>query len=296
MATPLLSGSGVALVTPFLPDLSIDWASFDRLLAYVGQGSDFAVVAGTTGESATLRPGEKNALLQAVRKHPAWVGKPIVLGLGGNNTEELLAEIAATDFASVTAILSVTPYYSKPSTRGLIAHYQTLADASPVPVILYNVPGRTGVNLGVSAVETLAKHPNIAGLKEASADIMQWQHQKLRVPADFALLAGDDGLAPAMLMLGGHGVIGVMGNVLPQLFGNMIRAYLQGHTADGWALHSLYLNPNLNDMLYAEGNPVGIKAALEAAGICAATVRPPLAEASPELKATLAGMLKDVKA
>lgn len=296
MATPLLSGSGVALVTPFLPDLSIDWAAFDRLLAYVGPGSDFAVVAGTTGESATLRPGEKNALLQAVRRHPAWAGKPIVLGLGGNNTEELVAEIAATDFAGVTAILSVTPYYSKPSARGLIAHYQTLADASPVPVILYNVPGRTGVNLGVAAVETLAKHPNIAGLKEASADIMQWQHQKLRVPADFALLAGDDGLAPAMLMLGGHGVIGVMGNVLPQLFGNMIRAYLQGHTADGWALHSLYLNPNLNDMLYAEGNPVGIKAALEAAGICAATVRPPLAEASLELKATLAGMLKDVKA
>jgi 4-hydroxy-tetrahydrodipicolinate synthase len=286
----------VALVTPFTPTLSIDWPAFDRLLAHTGQGSDFAVVAGTTGESATLRLGEKAALVAAVHNHPAWAGKPIVLGLGGNNTEELLAEIATTDFTAITAILSVTPYYSKPSTRGLIQHYKTLADASPVPVILYNVPGRTGVNLGVDAVAELAQHPNIRGLKEASADLMQWQHQRLRVPADFALLAGDDGLAFATLAMGAHGVIGVLGNVLPDLFGDMIRTHLSGNLTEAWALHRQYLQPNINDTLYLEGNPVGIKAALEVAGICAATVRPPLAEASPSLKATLAQMLKDVKA
>jgi 4-hydroxy-tetrahydrodipicolinate synthase len=125
--------------------------------------------------------------------------------------------------------------------------------------------------------------------------MMQWQQQRLVVPADFALLAGDDGVAPAMLALGGCGVIGVMGNVLPMLFGDMIRTSLQGDVATAWSLHRRYLQPNLNDTLYAEGNPVGIKAALEVEGICAATVRPPLAEATPELKATLAHMLKEVK-
>ena len=291
---PLLQGSGVALVTPFHTDLSIDWAAFDRLLAHTGPGSDFAVVAGTTGESATLRLGEKHALLQAARRHAAWAGKPLVLGLGGNDTEALLAEMAETDFAGVSAILSVTPYYNKPSTRGLIQHYQMLADAAPVPVILYNVPGRTGVNLGAAAVEELAQHPNIAGLKEASADLMQWQHQALHVPQDFCLLAGDDGLAPAMLSLGGHGVIGVLANVLPGLFGQMVRTARAGRIAEAFALHRSYLKPNFNDALYAEGNPVGIKAALEAAGICHATVRPPLAEASAGLKATLAQMLEEV--
>ena len=296
MNTPILTGSGVALVTPFTPGLGIDWPAFDRLLAHCGPGSDFAVVAGTTGESATLREGEKMALAQAVRKHSAWAGKPIVLGMGGNNTEELLREIAEIDFTGITAILTVAPYYSKPSARGMIAHYKAVADASPVPVILYNVPGRTGVNLGVAVVEELARHPNIKGLKEASADLMQWQHQALRVPADFALLAGDDGLAPAMLALGGCGVIGVMANVLPELFGRMVAAATAGDLAEAWHLHGQYLNPNLNDMLYAEGNPVGIKAALEAAGICGAAVRPPLAEASAELKAALARMLKDINA
>jgi 4-hydroxy-tetrahydrodipicolinate synthase len=294
MASPLVTGSGIALVTPFGPTLGIDWPGFERLLTHTGRAADFAVLAGTTGESATLSHTEKAELVQAVRHHAAWAGKPIVLGLGGNDTRALLEEIARTDFAAITAILSVTPYYSRPSTAGMVAHFTALADACPVPVILYNVPSRTGVNLGTEAVTILSQHPNIAGLKEASADLMQWQHQRLGVRQGFALLAGDDGLAPAMLALGACGVIGVMGNALPGLFGQMIDEALAGNLDAASRLHARYLVPNLNDMLYAEGNPVGVKAALEALGICSARVRPPLAEASTTLKNTLARMLQEV--
>jgi 4-hydroxy-tetrahydrodipicolinate synthase len=251
-----------------------------------------AVIAGTTGESVTLRDGEKEALVKATAAHPAWVGKPIVLGLGGNDTAKVVAEIAETDFANLTAILSVTPYYSKPTTRGLVAHFVALADASPVPVILYNVPSRTGVNLGTVAVEELARHPNIIGIKEASADLMQWQHERRVTPPDFILLAGDDGLALPMLAMGAAGVIGVLGNILPMQFGDMIRSALRGDMDIAWALHKHYLT--FQDALYPEGNPVGVKAALEAAGICRATVRLPLAEASAPYKAALGRQLMDV--
>jgi 4-hydroxy-tetrahydrodipicolinate synthase len=288
----LLSGSGVALVTPFLPNLEIDWTAFAHLLAHTGPASDFAVVGGTTAEAATLHPGEKVALLNATLQHPSWAGKSVVLGLGGNHTAELLTEIADTDFTGVTAILSVTPYYSKPNTRGLVAHYTALANACPVPVILYNVPGRTGVNLGTEAVSILAQHPNIAGLKEAHSDMLQWQHQRAVVPEDFALLAGDDGLALPMLATGGCGVIGVLGNALPVVFGDMIRAALRGELSMAWSLHRQYLA--FNDALYTEGNPVGIKAALEVLGICSSTVRMPLAEASAPYKQQLTGMLHEL--
>jgi 4-hydroxy-tetrahydrodipicolinate synthase len=292
MSAYLLSGSGVALVTPFTHALEIDWPAFGRVLAHTGQGSDFAVVGGTTGESATLRHGEKAALVRATQQHTAWVGKPIVLGLGGNDTQALLAGIAETDFDGITAILSVTPYYNKPTTRGLVAHYTALANACPVPVLLYNVPSRTGTNLGPVAVEELAHHPNIIGLKEASADMMQWQHQRRVVPSDFILLAGDDGLALPMLAAGAAGVIGVLGNILPLQFGDMIRAALRGDMDVAWALHKEYLC--FQDALYPEGNPVGVKAALEAAGICAAVVRPPLAEASAPYKAAVGRQLLEV--
>ena len=287
-------GLGVALVTPFRPDLSLDLEAFARLLDKVCPFVDYCVVAGTTGEGSTLSMAEKALLVAAVAaRYPSM---PIVLGLGGNNTAALLQEIAATDFSQIKAILSVTPYYSKPSQAGLLLHYSAVANACPVPTILYNVPSRTGVSLALDTLLELAKHPKIIGLKQAHPDVAMFATEaKLvaKIDQSFCMIAGDDMAYIEMMQHGAKGCIGVLPNIMPELMA-MVGLRCSEHDFDR-AAATLIGEPKLlaiNNLLYEEGNPVGVKAALEVQGICAARVRLPLAEASPRLKSKLATLLK----
>lgn len=273
-----LHGTGVALITPFDETGQIDFAAFKRLIDRVTEGGvDYLVVAGTTGESATLTKDEKKQVLKAAIEYNAN-RLPIVYGIGGNNTQGILEEIASTDLSKVTAILSVSPYYNKPSQAGIVAHYQKIADHSPVPVILYNVPGRTMSNMTWQTTIELSKHPNIIGMKEASSDMSQCMRIASKMPEGFMLISGDDILTPAMRVMGGVGVISVLANAYPTLFKTISHAPLE--EAEASATKILDINP----LMYEEANPVGVKALLGLMGICSDMVRLPLLPASEDLK------------
>lgn len=276
-----LHGVGVALVTPFHEDGSIDWAGLERLLQHVSDGGvQYLVVQGTTGESATTTKAEKKALLDFVKSaNPRRL--PVVYGVGGNNTPEVIQYLNETDFDGVTAILSVCPYYNKPGARGVIAHYEALADAAPVPLVLYNIPGRTGINMSASTTLTLAQHPNIVGIKEASCVIEQCMEIYRGKPDDFLLISGDDVQAVPIIAIGGVGVMSVIANAVPARFSRMIASALHGDfaTARQELGHFLAIDP----YLYEEGNPVGVKKILEIMGVCSSNVRMPLMKASDEL-------------
>ncbi|NVJ85227.1 MAG: 4-hydroxy-tetrahydrodipicolinate synthase [Algoriphagus sp.] len=271
-------GTGVALITPFLEDGNVDFQAFAKLIEHCLEGGvDYLVVLGTTGEVATLSKEEKKQVLQeAISINKGRV--PIVYGLGGNNTQALVDEINETDFEGIDAILSVSPYYNRPSQAGIIAHYQALADACPVPVILYNVPGRTGSNLSATTTLTLAQHSNIIGIKEASGDLTQCMEIASKKPHDFLLISGDDMLTASMESIGGVGVISVLANAYPQIF----KKITQGTPVEkkNATLSLLEINP----LMYAEGNPVGLKFLLKEIGICGDQVRLPLVKASLELR------------
>lgn len=271
------AGTGVALVTPFHDDYSIDFESLNKLIDFtLAGGVDYLVVLGTTGESATLSPGEKKIVLQACIDHNK--GRvPLVYGLGGNNTQAVLDEIAQTDFSGVDAILSVSPYYNKPSQSGIIAHYKIIADSSPVPVILYNVPGRTMSNMTAEATLALAEHPNIIGMKEASGSLEQCMQIAANKPDDFLLISGDDLLSKAILSIGGVGVISVLANALPSTFRDLC------HGTESASLKAAFSLLPINDLMYKEGNPVGIKNLLSHLGICGDQVRLPMLRASIDL-------------
>jgi 4-hydroxy-tetrahydrodipicolinate synthase len=271
-------GTGVALITPFFEDQSIDFDSLKRLIDHVIDGGvDYLVVLGTTGEAATLSLTEKQQVLQACVAHNQ--GRvPLVLGLGGNNTQACLEEINTTEFYGVVALLSVSPYYSKPTQAGILAHYQTLADASPVPLILYNIPGRTMSNLTAETTLALSHHPNIVGIKEASGNLEQCMQIAAAMPKDFLLLSGDDMLTLPMQRVGGSGVISVLANALPATFKTMT------HGKEAESLASAFSLLALNGLMYLEGNPVGIKSLLHQLGICTTDqVRLPLLRASQSL-------------
>ena len=271
-------GTGVALITPFFEDQSIDFDSLKRLIDHVIDGGvDYLVVLGTTGEAATLSLAEKQQVLQACVAHNQ--GRvPLVLGLGGNNTQACLEEINTTEFYGVAALLSVSPYYSKPTQAGILAHYQTLADASPVPVILYNIPGRTMSNLTAETTLALSHHPNIVGIKEASGNLEQCMQIAAAMPKDFLLLSGDDMLTLPMQRIGGSGVISVLANALPATFKTMT------HGKEAESLAAAFWLLALNGLMYLEGNPVGIKSLLHQLGICTTDqVRLPLLRASQSL-------------
>ncbi len=274
-------GTGVALATPFHSDFSVDYPALERLLEHVTAGGvDYLVVMGTTGEAPTVTKTERREILQFVKQFNN--GRlPIVYGAGGNATAELLENVRETDFSGVDAVLSVSPYYNKPTQAGLVAHYAALADACPVPVILYNVPGRTAANLNADSTLALARHPNIIGVKEASGDMMQGIDIARDKPADFLFLAGDDMLMLPMTTFGAKGVISVLANAFPQPFTRMVHAALAGdHEAA--AKYLFKLSP-VNRLMYEEGNPVGVKSALQALGICGDAVRLPLLPASDAL-------------
>lgn len=275
---PKFYGTGVALVTPFNEDLSIDFAAFERLMAHVTSGGvDYLVVLGTTGETSTLSNTEKKQILDFVKKNnPAKL--PIVYGLGGNNTTELVEKCKEVDFKGVDAILSVSPYYNKPSQEGIYQHYTKLADACPVPVIMYNIPGRTGSNMLADTTLKLAEHKNIIGTKEASGDLAQSIDIAKNKPKDFLIIGGDDILTVPMISIGGVGAISAISNVFPDITSKMANYALASDFPK--ANDELHKFCHFNKLFFEEGNPVGVKAMLEIMGICKAHVRLPLSIAS----------------
>lgn len=272
-----LYGTGVALVTPFTKDDAVDFDSLEKLLRHTAKGVDYFVVMGTTGEAATLTPEEKRSVLAFVKDHnPEKL--PIVYGIGGNNTREVIEAIKATDLTGVEAILSVSPYYNKPSQEGVYQHFVAIASQSPVPVILYNVPGRTASNLTAETTLRLASHSNIVGIKEASANLDQCMKIARDKPKDFLLISGDDMLTVVLYSMGASGVISVLANAYPEIFRDMKKYAEDGDyiRASAEVFKLLELNP----LMYEESNPVGLKTLLEQMGICASAVRLPLIAAS----------------
>ena len=284
-----LHGTGVALVTPFTASGAVDYVAWQRLLDFtIAGGVEYLVINGTTGESPTVTAAEKTELLQVALAHVA--GRvPLVYGIGGNDTAAAEAQLRSFDPTGIAAILSASPAYNKPSQVGLVAHYQRLADASPLPLLLYNVPGRTASNLSADTTLRLAEHPNILGIKEASGNLEQCLAILAQQPADFLFISGDDLLTVPLIACGAVGVISVLGNTFPQQFSDLTRAALAGDFARARQL--LYGFVPLNPLMYEESNPVGVKAALALQGICEAAVRLPLLEASEGLRERIKGLI-----
>jgi len=275
-----LQGTGVALVTPFGEDGAVDYEGLDRLIDYVSPHVDYLVVHGTTGETATTTTAEKKAIFNQVRKKNN--GKlPLVYGIGGNNTAAVIDTIKTTDLEGVSAILSVSPYYNKPSQEGLYQHYTAIANASHLPIILYNVPGRTGSNVEVETTLRLASHPNIIGTKDATGDLSHCIRIADSMPEGFLLLSGDDILTPAISAIGGSGAISVLANGLPEIMGGMVRASISNEPDLANELNGKMLD--INPLMYEESNPVGVKEVLRQKEVCGNQVRLPLWRASESL-------------
>lgn len=275
-------GTGVALITPFNEDKTIDYPSLEKLINKVIEGGiDFLVVLGTTGEATSINESEKNELINFIVKLNNK-RLPLVLGLGGNNTNKLIKEINNTDLSDFDAILSVTPYYNKPSQKGLYHHYAKISKSSPIPIILYNVPSRTGVNLSPEITIQLANDfKNIISIKEASGDINQIKYILKNKPKNFDVLSGDDGLTLEIIQNGGVGVISVIGQSNPVEFSSLVKFALNGKLSAAKILHDkLY---GLYHYLYSEGNPSGVKAFLSLQGVCKNYLRLPLVPMSSEL-------------
>ncbi|MGD2033498.1 MAG: 4-hydroxy-tetrahydrodipicolinate synthase [Bacteroidales bacterium] len=287
------TGTGVALVTPFHSDKSIDYQSLENIINHVIEGGvNFIVALGTTGESATLSAEEKKQVIEQIVKFTKS-RVPVVAGVGGNNTAEVLAGIQSADFNGIDAILSVVPYYNKPTQKGLYEHFSAIAAASPVPVILYNVPGRTSANLDAETTIHLASnHKNIIAIKEASGNfklIMKLIHEK---PANLQVLSGDDAITLSMIQLGGSGVISVLANSHPRHFSDMVKYALDKNYDKATNLHYQLLD--YYDALFEEGNPAGVKAAMEIMGLCNRDVRLPLVSASDALSDKIKEILNDL--
>ncbi len=276
-----LYGTGVALVTPFTEKLEVDYKGLKRLLSHTAKGVDYYVVMGTTGESPTCTHDEKDEILRFVLENNRK-NLPVVYGIGGNNTSEVLRMIKETDFTGVTALLSVSPYYNKPSQEGIYQHFKVVADKSPVPVILYNVPGRTSSNLTAETTIRLARHRNIIGIKEASGSIEQCMRILRDAPDDFLMISGDDMLTVPLYSLGARGVISVLANAYPGVFRKMKDYSFAGNYKRAAVEQSRLLD--INGPMYEEGNPVGVKYVLERMGVCDGFVRQPLLPATQQLK------------
>lgn len=275
-------GTGVALVTPFKADQSIDTDALTRIVNHViDNGADFLVVLGTTSEAPTLTKDEKNLVISTILKDNA--GRlPILLGMGGNNTQAVIEAVKAQDFAGIDGILSVVPYYNKPNQRGMKAHFEAIADASPVPVVVYNVPVRVGVNLQAATCMELAEHPNIIAVKEASGNLQQIMEILRDKPADFDVLSGDDGITQPLMALGATGVISVAANAYTSQFSRMMKAQKEGKTDEALRLH--YAMLKMNQLIFADGNPAGIKCLMSHIGLCENVLRLPLVTANEKVE------------
>lgn len=285
IASQKLKGTGVALVTPFKKDYSIDFDALKKLVNHqIDNGTDYLVILGTTGESPTISKQEKQSILETIRTENN--GRlPLVLGIGGNHTLEIADNIKHQDLEGISAILSVSPYYNKPNQKGIIQHYNHIADASPLPIILYNVPGRTGSNVSTETTLKLAEHTNILGTKEASGNFTQCMDILKNRPANFSVISGDDALTLPLLSLGMDGVISVIANAYPKSFSDMVRFGLNGDVKAALPLHNQLLDAM--NLIFVDGSPGGIKVILEAMGICGTTVRMPLHDVSEGVKAQL---------
>ena len=295
MKQPLFSGTGVALITPFRRQQeTVDFTKLEALIEHIiASGVDYIVALGTTSEAATMTPSERSAVQEFIVETVA--GRcPIMLGLGGNNTLNLTDTIARTNFDGISGILSVTPFYNKPNQRGLLEHYRNISEASPVPVVIYNVPGRTGVNLAAETTLTLAREcPNIIGIKEASGNIQQAMEILRQRPAGFRVISGDDALTYPLLALGADGVISVVANALPKEMSDMVRLAMKGDLKKALPLQMKML-PLMN-AIFDEGNPTGIKALLEIQGSITNILRLPLVKASKTLTNKLSTLYNEFK-
>lgn len=281
MKNPFI-GTGVALITPFRKQETIDFSKLEPLINnIISNGVDYIVALGTTSEAATMTETERRALQDFIIE---TVGGrvPIMLGLGGNNTLAVRDTIANTNFDGVSGILSVAPYYNKPNQRGLAQHFKQIAEASPVPVIIYNVPGRTGVNIQAeTTLQLAAECPNIIGIKEASGNISQVMQILRNKPEKFMVISGDDSLTYPMMNMGASGVISVLANALPKEMSSMVKYALKGDVKKALPLHFRML-PLMN-AIFDEGNPTGIKALMEIQGQIGNTLRMPLVKSSKQL-------------
>lgn len=286
-------GTGVALVTPFKADLSVDYDALVKIVNYnIENGTNYLVVSGTTGESVTVTKEEKKKITKTIID--ANKGRlPIVLGIGGNNTMAVVEEIKSTDFSQIDAILSVSPYYSKPTQEGLYQHFKAIAEVSPVPVIVYNVPGRTSRNMLPETTIKLAKDfKNIIAVKEAGNSVHQYLQLLKDKPKDFMIISGDDDLALGVVLAGGAGVISVIGQALPKQFCKMIQFGLEGKAKEAYDIHFKLMD--ITGYIFEENNPAGIKAVFEALGMCRDTVRLPLVPATNALKSKIKATLDTI--
>lgn len=285
-----IKGTGVALVTPFKKDFSIDVAALEQITEFVITGGvDYLVVLGTTGESATLTKDEKELVKDTViRVNNNRL--PLVLGIGGNSTAEVVQELQTTDLSAFCAILSVSPYYNRPSQEGIYQHFKMVAQASPKPVILYNVPGRTASNMLPNTVIRLASEfKNVVAIKEAAGDTVQAMRLLKAKPEGFMVISGDDMVTLPITLMGGSGVISVLGLGFPKEFSQMVRLAIEKNVPEANKIHFSLME--ITDLIFEEGNPAGIKAVYEHLGLCESTVRLPLVPASDALKKKIAAFI-----
>ncbi len=276
-------GTGVALVTPFKSDLSVDYVALVKLVEFnITNGIDYLVISGTTGESGTITKAEKNEIVKTIVD--ANNGRvPLVLGIGGNNTADVIAELKSTNLDAIDAILSVAPYYSKPTQEGFYEHFKAISMASPKPIILYNVPGRTSKNMLPETTLRLAREfDNVIAVKEAGNNTQQYLELLKNKPENFLIISGDDDLALGVVLAGAAGVISVIGQGFPKEFSKMIKLGLEGKTKEAYSIH--YKLMDVVGYIFEENNPAGIKAVLSRLGICNKEVRLPLVEATKSLQ------------
>ena len=288
------SGTGIAIVTPFNADGSIDWTSYSKLINFWIHGQvEYLVVLGTTGESATVHGDEKQQVFTFVKEEVAG-RKPIVAGIGGYDTKEVTDAFRSFDLSGYDAILSVSPYYNKPNQEGIFQHYKALDAASPLPIIMYNVPSRTGQNMTAETQLRIAREcPKIFATKEASGNFDQIHHIIKNKPKDFMVISGDDGITLPMIACGADGVISVVANAYPLEFSNMVRLALQGNYNDARILHYEYTD--IINSLFAEGSPSGVKAYLSEMGLCQNTFRQPVWPVSAKQMEKIRDLMKEVE-
>ena len=285
-------GTGVALVTPFKKDFSVDFEALRRIVDFnIHGGVEYLVVLGTTAESATLTANEKEVVIKTIIE----VNNnrvPLVLGVGGNNTMAITEELKSRDFSGFSAILSVSPYYNKPTQEGIYQHFKAISQASPLPIILYNVPGRTSSNmLPVTVVRLANDFKNIIGIKEAAGDLVQAMKLIQNTPDDFLVISGDDMITLPMVLAGGAGVISVIGEGFPVAFSEMVRLGLNKKVDLAYAIH--YKLADAIDMIFEQGNPAGIKEVFKSLGLAENTVRLPLVNVNEDLANRLHGFTKN---
>ena len=291
MSAATFLGTGVAIVTPFLQNGEIDWDGLKKLIQHLSEGKvDYLVVMGTTGENVALSKSEKQQVFSFVAQNN-YANLPLVAGIGGNNTNDVLDALTSTDLIGYQAILSVSPYYNKPNQEGIFQHYSLIAEKSPLPVILYNVPGRTGMNVSAKTTIRLANaYKNIIGIKEASGNMEQMMQIIKDKPEGFEVISGDDGLALPLIAAGAIGVISVVANAFPRDFSAMVKFCLQGDFISARPLHNAFLD--IIPSLFLEGNPSGVKAYLSEMGICGNNFRLPVCKVSEELDHTIKSLIE----